>query len=393
MDLPTGIRFVDKSREFFYPQDSFYLLQQTPFNKIYVFYSGLMIIVDALQKKVPSKRPIWMMRQAGRYLPEYMEIRKHHPDFIEFCYNVDAAVEVTLQPIERFDFDAAIIFSDILVIPHALGQKVAFAKNHGPVLEPFRLKHIHDFKEEQLKENLSSVYEIIQKTRKKLSPRKALYGFSGSPWTLSCYMIEEGKSTDFKQILKFSRSFEYRELLKTLTHAVCVHLSEQIKAGANVVQVFDSWAMIAPEEYRDDFLIQPFLEIVRYLDTHHPGIPVVYYGRCSKDIYQKISCTVQENLPQATVALGIWQGMDLQEIVNETDLPLQGNLDPEILIRGGRELDIHVDRILEITADHPHIFNLGHGIDKSTPIEHVHQMVNRVRHFHKAKNNSPKQNP
>ncbi|MBX9976654.1 MAG: uroporphyrinogen decarboxylase, partial [Alphaproteobacteria bacterium] len=205
-----------------------------------------MMIRNLFLKKNPSRTPMWFMRQAGRYLPEYMAIRRHFDDFIQFCYTPEMAAEVTLQPMRRFDLDAAIIFSDILVIPDALGQKVTFQKDHGPVLGEYSLSTFLKKTPDHITHHLGKVYDAIALTRSKLEKDKELFGFSGTPWTLACYMVEEGKSQYFHQIIHYSADADFKTLLTLLTETIALHLINQIEAGADMIQVVVSWAIKVP---------------------------------------------------------------------------------------------------------------------------------------------------
>lgn len=337
-----------------------------------------MLVKEILLGKLAERTPLWMMRQAGRYLPEYKKIRAHFPSFMEFCYTPDAATEVTLQPIDRFDFDAAIIFSDILVIPDALGQKVSFKPDHGPVLSTFQQDKLRFSDVAGFKNHLQPVYEAISQTRSKLSKDKALYGFAGSPWTLACYMVEEGKSEAFAKIKAFQKHSDFRNLLDNLTDMVGQHLIAQIDAGADIVQVFDSWASLIDREDFEDVLIKPALRIAKIVHETHPQTPVVYYARGGADLPVAFANAARDYCHP--LALGIHHDVDLA-VVKDLPFALQGNLSPEVLLTGGQNLDRQIDRILFTTQGKPHIFNLGHGILKETPINHVERLVEKVRSF------------
>jgi len=336
-----------------------------------------MLIQDVIFGKKSAHTPLWMMRQAGRYLPEYLEVRKNFPDFMQFCYTPKAACEVTLQPITRFDFDAAIIFSDILVIPDALGQKVWFEPDHGPKLGGFDLSTLEKSKITSILKSLEPVYEAISLTKSRLSREKALFGFAGSPWTLACYMVEEGKSTDFSNIKRFSKTPEFSSLLKLLEDAVSAHLIAQIEAGADVVQLFDSWASLLDDESEmESFLLKPAQNIMKKVHEKYPKVPFVYYARGGSTLISRFS-RLNERY-EGPIVLGVHQNVDLNE-VKHLPFPLQGNLCPEVLCNGGGALDSAVDEILEKMDGNPYIFNLGHGILKETPLLHVEQMIKRVR--------------
>lgn len=326
-----------------------------------------MILCDVLKGLENSPPPLWLMRQAGRYLPEYMAIRQNFDDFIQFCFTPRACVEVTLQPIERFDFDAAIIFSDILVIPHVLGQKVSFQKNHGPVLENVSFEDVlMKAPDVSIKHALAPVYEAITKTRAKLGSDKALIGFAGAPWTIATYMLSGGKTSDHSACL--DHPF-LNSVMAQLETSVTQHLIGQIEAGCNVLQIFDSWASSVPQNLRDTYLYTPLRRIVQGVRSLHPNTPIIYFGRDVSGDYAQ--------LLDLNLAFGVDQFVDLETLKLPDTCVLQGNLDPQKLVDGNFEEDI--ERILHVMEGRPHIFNLGHGILPQTPISHVEKLVQLVR--------------
>lgn len=342
-----------------------------------------MIVKNTLLGSASKRIPLWFMRQAGRYLPEYMEIRKNYPDFLEFCYTPKDACEVTLQPLRRFDLDAAIIFSDILVIPDALGQRVTFEKNHGPVLSSFDFKIYEQKSWNDIEKYLSPVYEAIALTRASLSVDKALFGFAGTPWTLACYMLNEGKSEDFQGILNYVNVHSLRPILSNLvdllTDYVAHHLIEQAKAGCDCLQIFDSWAIKAPVNDWDEYLIQPFLRIAEKVHDFDPTIPLVYYSRCPMALYEKVLDGMKAYV-HGPVSLGVWQGEEIAKVRSlAKGIPLQGNLDPSLLLTGGNPMIQKSLETCEAMKDYPFVFNLGHGIIKETPIDHVTQLIHTLR--------------
>ncbi len=312
-----------------------------------------------------GQKPIWLMRQAGRYLPEYMDIRQKIGGFVDLCMNPDMASEVTLQPIKRFDFDAAIIFSDILMIPYALGQKLWFETGEGPRLGDLNW---HEFDAQKLQ----PVYDAITLTRQNLDDEKSLIGFAGAPWTLLLYTLQGRGGNDFVT----ARSMVYndlenaKKLLKILEQSVIEHLSNQIKAGADVVQIFDSWAGLCPAQLQNDFLIDPVKNIVSALKKLHPDVTIIAFPKGYKDLNQYTKIIGND-------VVGIDQFSHLTWV--DKDIATQGNLDPLVLIQGGDVLEKAVLSILEKTENRAHIFNLGHGIDKTTPIAHVEQLVRFVK--------------
>ncbi len=330
-----------------------------------------------LKKEVNSIPPIWVMRQAGRYLPEYREIRSNVNSFLEMCYTPKIASEVTLQPIRRFGFDAAIIFSDILVIPDALGVKVEFVKNEGPKLGDFDLSNL---KTQNIKSHLNPVFEALELTKSKLDANTALIGFSGSPWTLACYMIEKGGSKNFEKTRKLAihDSKYFSQLIEILTQSIIEYLSLQIKAGADVIKLFDSWASVLPPFELQKWVIDPTKKIVSELKKLHPNVPIICFPRGIGVNYlefvKQVGCnavaldqTIERN----------WVKRNLQQDCNAI---IQGNLDNLLLAFGSKkEIEKEVMDILEKFAEKPFIFNLGHGILPETPIENVELVINLVR--------------
>jgi uroporphyrinogen decarboxylase len=337
--------------------------------------SSLLAVLD---REVVRPPPIWLMRQAGRYLPEYQAMRKKAGSFWTMCMTPELAVEVTLQPVRRFDFDAAILFSDILVVPHALGQGVRFEEGHGPVLDTFlgldRL--IQD--ESVWAEKLAPVYEAMRATHASLVAEKALIGFAGAPWTLAAYMLEGKGSSDQRaaKLAAYREPLQFARLLDLLADTVAWHLIRQIEAGADVVQIFDSWAGGLPEKEFFDWVIAPNRRVVAAVRKKIPTARIIGFPRAATqtgyDAYvaetgvDGVSVDTSTSLHWAVSAL---KGRTV----------LQGNLDPIALIAGGEALNGAVDRILDATRDTPFIFNLGHGVLPETPLDHVSQLVARVR--------------
>lgn len=313
--------------------------------------------------KNPSKEspPLWIMRQAGRYLPEYHAVRNQQPDFIKLCLSPDLVTELTLQPIERFHFDGAVIFSDILLIPHALGQEVSFSPK--PQLKPLDLAAMEScLSLDGFLTTLQPVYDALGQVKALLLPETSLIGFAGAPWTLGEYMV--GGNPD-----------KLREILSLLVVALTVHLHQQLLAGADVVQIFDSASASCPPELREEFIIQPISVIVEALQEEFPEVPIIYYSRGVPDVLVKLN----HLLPQLVLGLDpditpAWVKENLAP-----DVAIQGNLDPHILIQGGEALQHAVAAICEGFKDHRFVFNLGHGIRPETPLEHVYQLVSLLR--------------
>ena len=334
-------------------------------------------MLSALAGETLSPPPVWMMRQAGRYLPEYRETRQKAGSFLDLCYNPDFAVEVTLQPIRRFGFDAAILFSDILVVPHALGRDLRFAEGHGPQMTPIRPDEIAGLGQDlDFHAHLAPVYETVSRLRRELPRETTLIGFCGAPWTVATYMIA-GKGTPDQAP---SRLFGYRDpnamaaLLGRLAEVSAEYLVRQIDAGADVVQIFDSWAGVLDEDCFARWCVEPVAEIVRRVRAVHPSTPIIGFPRGAGSLYadyrQKTGVT----------ALGLDWSVPLSQARSlQTAGPVQGNLDPLRLVAGGRALDEGVDAILEVLGGGPLIFNLGHGITPEAPVRHVEQMLRRVR--------------
>lgn len=334
--------------------------------------------VSVLENKSERPAPIWLMRQAGRYLPEYQEARKKAGSFWTMCMTPDLSVEVTLQPIQRFDFDAAIIFSDILVVPHALGQKVRFEDGVGPIIEP--LSDIKSLTTDKAhwQEKLAPVYEALEKTRAALSKQKPLIGFAGAPWTLAAYMIEGRGTKDQSsaRLYGYRQPKEFGALLDLLTDAVASHLIWQLNAGANVVQIFDSWAGGLPEEAFNNWVVAPTKRVIEIVRREHPHAPIIGFPRQATQ--SGLETYVSETRANA---ISIDTGTSIKWAVEAlgSKAIVQGNLDPLALVAGGDVLDRAIDTILDAAAGTPFIFNLGHGILPSTPTENVERLVARVR--------------
>jgi uroporphyrinogen decarboxylase len=317
------------------------------------------------------EKPIWMMRQAGRYLPEYRNVRKSFKDFIEFCLTPDAVCEVTLQPIVRFNFDAAIIFSDILILPHLLEQAVSFEDGYGPKLREMPHHLLSGAPHDVDWTTIENVYKALKVVRNELAATKSLIGFCGMPWTLMCYMIHQKKIGDGVELKGSLKRFPKKEiLLNLLIEVVAQHAINQINAGCDVIQLFDSWAIFCEEP--SIYLFLPLQAILKKIWDVHPHCPIIYYGRGISHYYNTIS-DIDGNL-----VFGVDESSDLT-LLKELKRPLQGNLDPLTLIAGGDALEGSVRRILDQTKGVSHIFNLGHGIKPETPIANVEKMIGIIR--------------
>ena len=329
-------------------------------------------ITNCIKNQDTKSNPIWLMRQAGRYLPEFREIRKENSDFIKLCLNSDLASQITLQPIKRFGFDGAVIFSDILMLPYGLGQKVEFEKNFGPKLGEINLEIIKNVDEINFTEKVYKVYKAISKTSKDaLMNNKDTIGFVGAPWTILVYMInrsspKKGLSTDF-----FKDEFLINRLLGIIEKFLKLHIKNQVEAGAQIIQIFDSWAGLLKDKI-PEYIYIPTLNIVEYVKEL--GVPVICFPRGIKD-YKNFCDIVKPD------AVNIDYHVDPKKIVNEIKIPIQGGLDPKILLTDQKTLRTEVEKYLSIFKDHPYVFNLGHGILPETKIEMVEELINIVRNF------------
>lgn len=339
------------------------------------------------KKDLHSSPPIWIMRQAGRYLPEYRQIRANVGNFLDLCYNPTLASEVTLQPINRFGFDAAIIFSDILVIPHALGVDVKFVKNEGPVLQKISTNQdLQNLKIEKIKSHLQPVFENISLTKSKLAKDKSLIGFSGSPFTLACYMIEGGSSKNFDLVKETAIKNEefFAQLIEILTKSVSQYLNLQIEAGADVVKLFDSWAGVLPEAQFQKWVIEPTKKIIAEVRKKHPKTPIICFPRAAGVLYDNFAREVTKDVEFSALAIDqnitkSWAKEVLQKQYNQI---IQGNLDNQLLAFGSKEkISKEVKEILQHFGEKPFIFNLGHGILPETPIENVELVLEIVRGY------------
>ena len=329
---------------------------------------------ECIEGKVTSYTPIWFMRQAGRYLPEFREIRKNNPNFIKLCLNPNLVNEITLQPLKRFDLDAAIIFSDILMIPYGLGQKVEFKKGFGPVLEDINIDKIINTNSEDFVQKLLPIYDGIKKVKSNLKG-KNLIGFVGAPWTLLLYMLnkESPKNNfNFNKINK-DKSLVSR-LLKKLEESICLHVDKQIEAGADVIQIFDSWAGLLPKNELSNYCYTPILKIVEHIKTKN--IPVICFPKGIKENYLDFCSTVKPD------CISIDYEVDpkwLKEKLN--GLPIQGGLDPKILLTNKEKIKKSTENYLNIFKDYPYIFNLGHGVLPEIKPETIEYIIKLVRDY------------
>lgn len=335
-------------------------------------------LLSAVLGQRQARPPIWIMRQAGRYLPEYRAVRTRAQNFLELCYTPDLATEVTLQPLRRFDLDAAILFSDILVIPDALGQSVRFEAGEGPLLDPVTADSIAGLgKERAPLDHLAPVLETVRRLRAVLAPDKTLIGFCGSPWTVATYMIGGRGSPDQAA----ARLFALREpqaftaLIDLLVQTSIDYLVAQFEAGADVVQLFESWALNLDDAAFASQVIEPNRRIVAGVRARLPQAPIIGFPRGAAGNLARYAAATGVNV----LGLDYATPLDFAAGHLPASLPVQGNLDPLRLVAGGPQLDRRVDAIIAAFGDRPHIFNLGHGIVPETPVDHVARLVERVK--------------
>jgi uroporphyrinogen decarboxylase len=335
-------------------------------------------ILQNLRGQATAKPPAWLMRQAGRYLPEYRALRANAKNFIAFCLDPNLATEVTLQPVRRFGMDAAILFADILLVPHALGQSVAFVENEGPRLEPIRdAAALAQLSDVRLAEMLSPVMQTIKNVRAALPGNVALIGFAGAPWTVATYMIEGQGGTDYERTrsIAWSEPELFAGIIDRITTATIAYLSAQIDAGAEVLQLFDSWAGAVPAPLFDSAVIQPTRRIVSALKAKHPDVPIIGFPRAAGSHVARYAAETGVN------CVGIDHMTDLAaaSAAVPKGVVVQGNLDPILLLNGGEAMDREVRRIAEKMKGKPFIFNLGHGVMQPTPPENVAKLVSLLR--------------
>ena len=326
-----------------------------------------------LKNKDTSISPIWIMRQAGRYLPEFREIRKENPDFIKLCLNEKLSSEITLQPLKRFDLDAAIIFSDILMLPYGLNQKVEFKKNFGPLLGDLDLNKISKLDEVDFVEKIYPVYKAINLvSNHELTNLKSTIGFVGAPWTLLVYMInKQSPKLKLKEDF-FSDEFLINRILIALERFLKLHIKNQVENGAEVIQIFDSWAGLLEEKDLPNYVYSPTLNLVNYVKSLN--VPVICFPREIKN-YKEFCEIVKPD------AVSIDYNIDPKKILKDIKIPIQGGLDPKILLTDKETLKKEASNYLEIFKDHPYIFNLGHGILPETNPEMVENLIKIVKDF------------
>ena len=323
-----------------------------------------------LNQKVDCKS-IWFMRQAGRYLPEFRSIRLKHPNFINLCLNSDLSSQITLQPIKRYDLDSAIIFSDILIVPYAMGQEIDFVKNKGPKLSKFVLEKFLDNNKENFTKKLDPVYQAIAKTRKKLDKKKTLIAFIGAPWTLITYML--GVKNEPKDNIMDDKN-KIEKIMKNLIDYLCLHIKKQIEAGANVVQIFDSWAGLLKDLDLQKLCFLPNLSIVDFCKENK--IPVICFPKGIGKKYKDFNRIVKPNGLSIDYNLNPeWAKKNLTNVV------LQGGMDPKVLLESDKKIFNEAKKYLDIFKDVPYIFNLGHGIVPETNPDKLGKLIKFVREY------------
>jgi uroporphyrinogen decarboxylase len=335
-------------------------------------------LLRALRGEKLSLPPVWLMRQAGRYLPEYRALRQQVAGFLELCLTPALAAEATLQPVRRFGFDGAILFSDILVVPHALGQRVTFREGEGPALEaiggPADLRRLSL---ENFAARVTPVFETVDRVAASLPAGTGLIGFAGAPWTVATYMVEGGSSRDFAAIRRwvFGDPESFAALIDLLVEATTIYLSGQIAAGAEAVQLFDSWAGVLPEQEFRRWVIEPTRRIALALRGNHPEVPIIGFPRAAGLLYRAyftesgVSALALDSTVPPQIARKTLQSIG----------PVQGNLDPLLLAVGGAAMAAGVESIRRAFGDGPFVFNLGHGIVPETPLAHVSELIALLR--------------
>ena len=335
-------------------------------------------LLAALAGERRDPPPIWFMRQAGRYLPEYRAVRRRVSSFLELCHSPELASEVTLQPIRRFNLDGAVIFADILLVPHALGQSLWFEPGSGPKLPPLSAPDaLPPVRDAAFHDELAPVYETLRQTKPRLPGHTALIGFAGAPWTVASYMLEGQSSRDFTvtKAWAYTASARFQHLIDRLVDATVAYLDAQIAAGAEAVQLFDSWAGALPADQVARWSLEPLQRIVAAIKRQHPGVPVVVFPRGTGASYARFAReSGADAVSLDTPADPHWAATAVQP-----HTAVQGNLDPHHALIGGEAMTGACRRIVDALASGPHVFNLGHGIVPQTPPDHIARVVAAVR--------------
>ena len=332
-----------------------------------------MSLLKILKKEKVKRPPIWIMRQAGRYLPEFRKLKKDSSGFMNMIYSPRIASKITLQPIKRFNLDSAIIFSDILMTPYALGQEVKFIKDQGPELSDFNTERFLDKKEKEFSQKLNPVYKAIEKTRKNLNKEKSLIAFIGAPWTLLVYMINIKKNKneiDFNQLNK--KNIDINQILNKLIKFSCIHIQNQVNAGADIIQVFDSWAGLLPENTIKDYCFVPNAKIVEFCKKEK--IPNICFPKGIKERYEDFNRIVNPDGINLDYEIDpLWAKDKLKDVV------IQGGLDPKILLKSEKEMFEGATKYIQAFKDIPYIFNLGHGLLPETDPDRVRKLIEFYR--------------
>lgn len=334
-------------------------------------------LLDVLTGRSPKRRPVWLMRQAGRYLPEYREVRQQAGSFLDLCYKPDLAAEVTLQPLRRYDLDASIVFADILVVPHAMGVDLKFVENEGPVLSTVRdMAGVEGLSDAVSAWQFQRVYETLAKVKTGLASHVTLIGFCGAPWTVASYMIE-GRGSDRATALDAAAKAEpwFVRLVERLVATSVDYLLGQVKAGAEVLQIFDSWAGDLPASLRQRWVHEPIAQVVAGVRKTAPGVPIIVFGRGIGHGHGELARATRAN------AVSVEQDASLSAVLRDVPagVAVQGNLAPELLQAGGGAM---IEKTRAICAEVPmarHVFNLGHGIVQHTPPENVTALLSAIR--------------
>ncbi len=324
-----------------------------------------------LEKRIDIK-PIWFMRQAGRYLPEFRKIRSLNKDFIKLCLDRDLSSEITLQPIKRYNLDSAIIFSDILLVPYALGQDVKFIKNEGPVLETFDLDKFFKNNLDDFTKKMDPIYQAIKKVKKNLNKDKSLISFVGAPWTLITYMLRKDKQENTKNLLKDKKRIKI--IIENLNKYLCLHIKNQIDSGSDVVQIFDSWAGLLEKDDLQNFCIHPNYEIVNFCKNNK--IPVICFPKGIKNEYLNFNKEVKPDVLNIDYEIDpMWARENLKNVI------LQGGMNPKTLLKTDNEIYDEAKKYLDIFRDVPYIFNLGHGLVPETDPDKLGKLIEFIREY------------
>ena len=330
-------------------------------------------IQRVIKNKETNINPIWIMRQAGRYLPEFRKIRSKNTDFIKLCLNENLSSEITLQPLKRFDLDAAIIFSDILMLPYGLGQKVEFIKNFGPKLGEINLDEISKVDEIDFIEKIHKVYKAIKKVSSEtVLKNKSMIGFVGAPWTILVYMINKQSPKKNLSVNFFKDEFLINRILLIIEKFLKIHIKHQIESGANIIQIFDSWAGLLDEKDLPNYIYTPTLNLVEYVKSLN--VPVICFPREIKN-YKEFCEIVQPDV------ISIDYNVNPKKIIKDVSIPIQGGLDPKTLLTDIQTLKRETRKYLEIFKDHPYIFNLGHGILPETDPRMMENLIHIVKEY------------